>query len=136
MGTDMFPSIKEPSRSDRVGAENADEQLNLVFGLRDVRLDRDMSIVDVAEAMGVDASQVSRFESGGTNPTMATVRRYAKAVGAVFRVQVRRYEVDHRERVRHSADNVLMLNTDDQHDTARTKAAAIQAPPLRYVMTR
>jgi transcriptional regulator with XRE-family HTH domain len=38
--------------------------------------------------MGVDRSVVTRFESGGTNPTMATINRYAEAVGAMIRYTV------------------------------------------------
>ncbi|CAM3737113.1 helix-turn-helix domain-containing protein [Tsukamurella ocularis] len=113
MATDMFPSIAEPTPQDRVGAEIADEQMNLIFGLRQVRMRRKMSISDVAAEMGVDPAQVSRFETGGTNPTMSTIRRYAKAVRAVFRVQVREYELDQTERIRHAADSALKNNSDD-----------------------
>ncbi|SIC74045.1 Helix-turn-helix [Mycobacteroides abscessus subsp. abscessus] len=100
MGMDMFPGIQNPTRADRVGMEVADEQLKLVFGLRNVRVERGLSISDVAETMGVDPAQVSRLESGSTNPTMSTIRRYAKAVAAVFRVEVRKWEDEHRRLVR------------------------------------
>lgn len=86
MDTEQFPGIDEPTSRDRLAAELADEQLRLIFGLRQIRIDRGMSITEVAEAMGVDPAQVSRFESGGTNPTMVTIRRYAKTVEALVRI--------------------------------------------------
>lgn len=91
---EFFPGIGAPTDRDRVGAVVADEQLNLVLGLRAIRLRRGMSLADVAGRMGVDQSAVSRFESGGTNPTMSTIRRYAKAVMGVFRVQTHPWEED------------------------------------------
>ncbi|SRX81547.1 helix-turn-helix domain-containing protein [Mycolicibacterium parafortuitum] len=92
MGIDLFPGIDKPTSRDRLGMELADEQLGMIFGLRRVRVERGLSITEVAEAMGVDPAQVSRFESGSTNPTMTTIRRYAKAVGAVFRVETRSWQ--------------------------------------------
>ncbi|MGS2805350.1 helix-turn-helix domain-containing protein [Nocardia sp. MW-W600-9] len=89
---EFFPGIGAPTDRDRVGAIVADEQLNLVLGLRAIRQRRGMSLADVADRMGVDQSAVSRFESGGTNPTMSTIRRYAKAVMGVFRVQTYPWE--------------------------------------------
>lgn len=86
MEAEQFPGIDEPTSRDRLAAELADEQLRLIFGLREIRIERGMSITEVAEAMGVDPAQVSRFESGGTNPTMATIRRYAKTVEALIRI--------------------------------------------------
>lgn len=81
--------IEGTPAEDRLGAELAAEQRNLIAGLREVRMERGLSIAEVAAAMKVDSAQVSRFESGSTNPTMTTIRRYAKAVGAMFRIEVR-----------------------------------------------
>lgn len=91
---EFFPGIAEPTDRDRLAAELADEQLNLVHGLRDIRIQRGMTLAEVADLMGIDQSQVSRFESGATNPTMSTIRRYAKTVMGVFRVQVSKWEDD------------------------------------------
>ncbi|PPJ07769.1 hypothetical protein C5E44_29420 [Nocardia nova] len=91
---ELFPGIAEPTDRDVLAAEVADEQLNLVLGLRDIRIQRGMSVAQVADLMGIDQSQVSRFESGSTNPTMSTIRRYAKTVMGVFRVQVHKFEDD------------------------------------------
>ncbi len=120
MSTDMFPGIANPTRTDRVGAEIADEQLKLILGLRQIRVERDLSITEVAHAMGVDVAQVSRFESGATNPTMSTIRRYAKAVDAVFRVRVKTWEQDHTDRVLGRAmaiwENVDNVDPEDADD--------------------
>jgi transcriptional regulator with XRE-family HTH domain len=91
---DMFPGITKATSADRLGLELADEQLKLIFGLRQVRIDGGMSVADVAVKMDVDPAQVSRFEGGSTNPTMSTIRRYAKAVGAVFRVETREWPAE------------------------------------------
>ncbi len=104
MGIDLFPGITKPTSRDRLGIELADEQLGMIFGIRRVRQERGLSISDVAEAMNVDPAQVSRLESGATNPTMATLRRYAKAVGAVFRIQTRHWRDEQTRMVRRSVE--------------------------------
>ncbi|MFR9767073.1 helix-turn-helix domain-containing protein [Nocardia sp. SC052] len=91
---ELFPGIAEPTDRDHLGSAVADEQLNLILGLREIRIQRQMSLADVATEMGIDQSQVSRLESGSTNPTMSTIRRYAKAVMGVFRVQTFKWEDD------------------------------------------
>lgn len=42
----------------------------------------------VADAIGVSQAAISKFESEGSNPTLATLRRYALAVGARFEFKV------------------------------------------------
>ncbi|MFP9048841.1 helix-turn-helix domain-containing protein, partial [Enterococcus faecalis] len=59
-----FPGIENPTTSDYIGAAVADEQLKLVFALRDVRKERGLEIAEVAEAADVPASEISMFESG------------------------------------------------------------------------
>lgn len=48
-----------------------------------------MTQADVAELMGVSQSAVSQFEHYDANPTLATVRRYALAVGADLVLEAR-----------------------------------------------
>ena len=50
--------------------------------------ERGMTQADVARAMGTDQASVSRFESGNSDAHLSTVRRYAKAVGALIRHEV------------------------------------------------
>lgn len=87
-----FPGSTTPSEDD-LGVRLAKAQLDLVLGLRKIRVDKGLSVQAVATAMGVDPAQVSRIESAGTNPTMASVRRYATAIGALFQVQVMDFAV-------------------------------------------
>ncbi|MCX4095300.1 helix-turn-helix domain-containing protein [Nocardia sp. alder85J] len=91
---DFYPGIDSPTDHDQVGLAVAEEQLELIHNLREIRIRRGLSVTQVAEAMGIDASQVSRFESGSTNPTMSTIRRYAKTVRAVFRIRTLTWEED------------------------------------------
>jgi transcriptional regulator with XRE-family HTH domain len=69
---------------DRLGVDLARQQTKLIRELKAVRISSGLAVTDVAKAMGVDDAVVYRFEKGGTNPTLATVRRYALAVGAML----------------------------------------------------
>ena len=60
----------------------------LVRDLVAVRERGGMTQADVARAMGTDQASVSRFESGHSDAHLSTVRRYAKAVGALIRHEV------------------------------------------------
>ena len=60
----------------------------LVRDLVTVRERGGMTQADVARAMGTDQASVSRFESGHSDAHLSTVRRYAKAVGALIRHEV------------------------------------------------
>ena len=69
---------------DRLGIELARQQTKLIRELKAVRVSSGLSVTHVAKAMGVDDAVIYRFEKGGTNPTLATIRRYALAVGAML----------------------------------------------------
>ena len=124
MGIELFPGIDKPTSRDRLGIELADEQLNMILGLRRVRLERGMSITDVAEAMGVDPAQVSRFENSSTNPTMTTIRRYAKAVGAVFRIETRSWQDEQTLMVKRSVET--WESADDSQAAGEINATEIR----------
>lgn len=128
MGMEMFPGLENPTRADRIGMEVAEEQLKLVFGLRNMRIERGLNITDVAEAMEVDPAQVSRFESGSTNPTMSTIRRYAKAVEAIFRVEIRKWEDEHTRLV--LAGVAQWISSDDNHPEDDKFELQIVSPKL------
>ncbi len=74
--------------ADRLSVDLARSENHLIRELMAVRQRRGLKPVDVARKMGVDRSAVTRFESGETNPTMATINRYAEAVGAMIRYTV------------------------------------------------
>lgn len=73
---------KQPRALSELGVRNARTQLQLVRALKSTRERQGISVQEVAETMGVDASVVYRFEKGGTNFTMSTLRSYANAVKA------------------------------------------------------
>lgn len=76
------------SAADRLSVDLARSENHLIRELIAVRQRRGLKPAEVARTMGVDRSAVTRFESGGTNPTMATINRYAEAVGAMIRYTV------------------------------------------------
>lgn len=49
--------------------------------MRQTRESLGLSLQDVAERMGTDRANVSRLESSPGNPTVATLARYAEALG-------------------------------------------------------
>lgn len=55
---------------------------------RALRQLRGLKIVEVARHMGADPSNVSDFERGVYNPTMSTVVRYCKAIGAHIKIEL------------------------------------------------
>lgn len=58
------------------------ELVQTVAELRQAREDAGLSLADVAERTGMDRGAISKLETGvHGNPTMATLQRYAAAVG-------------------------------------------------------
>lgn len=76
------------SAADRLSVDLARSENHLIRELIAARQRRGLKPAEVARKMGVDRSVVTRFESGGTNPTVATINRYAEAVGAMVRYTV------------------------------------------------
>lgn len=68
----------------RAAAVFADHEQTLaqtIGALRQARESSGLSLQDVAERMGTDRANVYRLETAGGNPTIATLVRYAEAVG-------------------------------------------------------
>lgn len=80
--------MDELSADDRLSIDLARSENHLIRELIAARHRCGLKPAEVARKMGVDRSVVARFESGGTNPTMATINRYAEAVGAMIRYTV------------------------------------------------
>lgn len=78
----------EVSADDRLSIDLARSENHLIRELVATRQRRGLKPAELARKMGVDRSALTRFESGGTNPTMATINRYAEAVGAMIRYTV------------------------------------------------
>lgn len=84
-----LPGVENPTVADYLGVELAEAQLDMVYGLRQVRIDRGLTVERGAVAMGLYVSEVARFESGQiTNLPWNLVKRYAKGVGAGLKVDV------------------------------------------------
>ena len=87
---------EKPSLSDLVAAGECDPQSIMTMGmyfdvqgalqaLKSERKRSALSISDVAERSGLDRAVVSRLENGKQdNPTVATLMRYAAAIGKRF----------------------------------------------------
>ncbi len=56
--------------------------------LVEVRKGRGLSQQQVAERLGVSQPMVAKFEASDSNPTLATIRRYAHAVEALVKHEV------------------------------------------------
>lgn len=73
---------------ERRAARLADDRDNLMSSLVNLRRSHGLTQKDMAERMGVSQPTVAAFEHYDSNPTMATLQRYAMAVGAVLSTQV------------------------------------------------
>ncbi len=49
--------------------------------IKDLREDRDLRQIDVAEAVGIDQRSLSNYETGKTNPDSATIIKLARFFG-------------------------------------------------------
>lgn len=75
----------DPHSPDLLRAEMlADNDRELLRALVEVRRARQLSQRAVGDIMGVSQASVSQFEDHDSNPTLATIRRYAHAVGALI----------------------------------------------------
>ena len=57
----------------------------LLRRLMQLRGDQGLTQQDVADRMGVTQPTVARFEAYDSNPTLASIRRYAHAIGALIK---------------------------------------------------
>lgn len=59
------------------------EDLNLKVGqrIRKLRMDKSMSIQDLADAIDIEYNNLIRLEMGRTNPTLWTLYRISRALG-------------------------------------------------------
>lgn len=67
----------------------ATDHLELIENLVKIRKEHGLSQEDVAYRMGISQPSVADFERYDSNPTLARIRRYALAVGAVMRTSVK-----------------------------------------------
>ncbi|WP_204801904.1 helix-turn-helix domain-containing protein [Mycobacterium riyadhense] len=70
----------------------AGAELDMLSDLVRLRHRKGLTQEDVANAIGRDKSAVSRFERLDSDPRLSTVRRYARAVGAMVEHRVSEYQ--------------------------------------------
>jgi transcriptional regulator with XRE-family HTH domain len=58
------------------------ESTKLGLNLKKIRTKKGISQGDIAKELGVSRGFISTIENGKTNPTLATITKLAKAVGA------------------------------------------------------
>ncbi len=68
-------------RGREVFAAHEQELSETMVAMRRARESLGLTLQDVAERMGTDRANISRLESGPGNPTVATLARYAQALG-------------------------------------------------------
>ncbi|TFC87453.1 helix-turn-helix domain-containing protein [Cryobacterium sp. TMT4-31] len=73
---------KDIARLELLAGDLIDEHDRLLTELKAQRRKHNLTQNDVAERMGVSQPTVAAFEHYDSNPTLASVRRYALAVGA------------------------------------------------------
>ncbi|WP_405177853.1 helix-turn-helix domain-containing protein [Nocardia sp. NBC_01377] len=88
-----IPGLEPLSAAERLGVDLAKSEYELIRQLVARRSAAGIKPAELARRMGVDRSTISRFEAGGTNPTMATLNRYAEAIGAMITYDVQPYHV-------------------------------------------
>jgi transcriptional regulator with XRE-family HTH domain len=71
-----------------------DSERHLMESLKAIRKRRGITQAEVARRMGVSQPAVAAFEHYDANPRMASIRRYALAIGAEFTVEVRETDSD------------------------------------------
>lgn len=72
----------DAARLETLAGQLVDEHDNLLSSLIEQRKKHHLTQAEVAERMGVSQPTIAAFEHYDANPTLATVRRYALAVGA------------------------------------------------------
>jgi ribosome-binding protein aMBF1 (putative translation factor) len=69
-------------RASEVFAEHEETVARTIGDLKRARQAQGLTLQEVAERMGTDRSNVHRLEQGTGNPTVATLARYAQAIGS------------------------------------------------------
>lgn len=103
----QIPGLDQFTETEMLGIQLAESELELIELLVAAREAKGWKPADLARELGVDRSTVTKFESGGTNPTMATINRYAEAVGAMISYTVQPWKVWQKETVSNRTDRLL-----------------------------
>jgi DNA-binding XRE family transcriptional regulator len=69
--------------------EKADEEFAVIEALIRARINAKLSQAELAKRIGTTQSAIARLEGGGVSPSLATLRRYAKATGTKMHIELR-----------------------------------------------
>lgn len=106
----------------RLAALQADEDQHWLASLVQIRKDRKITQLEIAEKLGVSQASISAFERLGNDPHLSTVRRYCRALGVLVR-----HQVDPTPDLDCDSDSLTHLSNASMFVT-RTAAAAFRPP--------
>jgi predicted transcriptional regulator len=72
----------------RAEYEKADAEFSLIEALVRARSNANLSQAELAKRIGTTQSAIARLEGGGVSPSLATLRRYAKATGSRLEINL------------------------------------------------
>lgn len=73
--------------------ERIDEEYSLIESLVRARTEANLTQEQLAERLGTTQSAVARMEGGRISPSIATIRRYARATGKRLEIELVRADV-------------------------------------------
>lgn len=68
------------------GVKAIEHEYELMEALMKARADQNLSQAEIARRMGTSQPAVARLEGGRSNPSLATLRRYAAATGTKLKI--------------------------------------------------
>lgn len=86
---DAILGLTRPSEADKLAERLVRGDSKFIDDLIAQRHKSGMTQAGVAEALGLTQSAIAKFESAERDPRLSTIRRYALAVGAIVRHDVR-----------------------------------------------
>jgi predicted RNase H-like HicB family nuclease/DNA-binding XRE family transcriptional regulator len=81
-------SPPRPTKSRGAHAVTVDPQLAVAVALRWARIDAGLTQAQLAAKVGVSQQQVAKLERPGANPSIATLRKIASALGARLELEL------------------------------------------------
>lgn len=73
----------------RAAYEELDPEYQLIREIVRCRTEQNMSQQDLADATGIDRSDISKLENGNANPSLRTIQKLAKGLGKKVAIEFR-----------------------------------------------
>lgn len=73
----------------RKAYEELDPEYQLIREIVRCRTEQNMSQQDLADATGIDRSDISKLENGNANPSLRTIQKLAKGLGKKVAIEFR-----------------------------------------------